>query len=336
MRRSRRSLLLFLLPALWLLVLVLSLNIGSTRLDAGIVLRVLLGDRSDAAAFSVIWSLRLPRVLEAALIGGALSVSGYLLQTYFRNPIAGPYVLGVSSGARFAVALVMLLSSAAGHALPFWGQMAAAFVGALLCTALVLLCGRRASGMAVLLLVGVMTGSIFSALTDALITFAQDADIASLHLWSQGSFSSAAWSSLIPCGSLILLALAAACLMCKPISAFLLGEEYALGVGVRVPLFRSALILLSCLLSACATALAGPVSFIGVAVPHGIRRLLNSTQPRLLLPGCFLGGGIFCMVCDLIARTLFSPTELSISAVTAVFGAPVVILLMLSRNRRHP
>ena len=167
------------------------------------------------------------------------------------------------------------------------------------------------------------------------MTFADDANIVNLHNWSMGSFSGITWSNVRVMAVTVGVALVWAFLLSKPMGAFQLGEGYALSVGVNVRRFRVELILLSSVLSACVTAFAGPISFVGIAVPHLIRSLFGSAKPILIIPGCFLGGGVFCLFCDLIARTVFAPVELSISSVTALFGAPVVIYMMIRRQTKR-
>ena len=177
-----------------------------------------------------------------------------------------------------------------------------------------------------------MIGYICSAITDFVVTFADDSDIVNLHGWSQGSFSGMSWGNIKV--AVVVVGIAAVCtfLLSKPISAYQLGEAYAQSMGVNIKVFRVVIILLSSILSACVTAFAGPISFVGIAVPHLMKRLFGTAEPMLMIPACFLGGGAFCLMCDLIARTAFAPTEVSISSVTAVFGAPVVIYMMLHRK----
>jgi iron complex transport system permease protein len=189
--------------------------------------------------------------------------------------------------------------------------------------------------MSMLVVCGVMIGYICSAITDFVVTFADDSNIVNLHHWSMGSFSGMDWGHVGTVAVVILLSLAAAFFLSKPISAYLMGEVYARNMGVNIRLLRVQLILLSSLLSACVTAFAGPISFVGIAVPHLMKRLFRTPQPLLLIPACALGGADFCLLCDWLARTLFAPAELSISSVTAVFGAPVVIWIMLSRQQRR-
>lgn len=321
-----------LLLGLLLLLMALNLLFGSTALSASEVLGALLHPAGGMAA-SIVRLIRLPRLLAAALLGGALAVSGYLLQSYFLNPIAGPFVLGVSSGAKLFVALAMILCLGQGIALSSAGLIAAAFLGAMLSMGFVLLASSRLPGMGRLIVCGVMIGYLCSAATEIAVTFADDANIVNLHNWSLGSFSGVSWENLGAAALVLFPALGASAFLAKPMDAFRLGEDYARSMGVRLRLFRAALILLSSLLSACVTAFAGPISFVGIAVPQLMKRFFGTARPQVLLPACFLGGAAFCLLCDLLARSLFAPTELSVSTVTAVFGAPVVIRVLLRRGR---
>ena len=322
-----------LLAALTLGLACLNLAAGSTRLGAAELLRALFAaDRSDFAA-RIVWDVRMPRLLSAAILGGALALSGFLLQTFFANPIAGPFVLGVSSGAKLTVALAMIVCLESGIVLNSWGMIAAALVGALLAMGVVLLAAGRVRGMARLIVCGVMIGYICSAVTDLVVTFADDANIVNLHYWSMGSFAGVSWGALGAASLTVCAALVCCLFLAKPMSAWQLGEAYAASMGVRVRRFRLALIALASVLAACVTAFAGPVSFVGIAVPQLMKSLFKTARPHVCLPACFLGGAAFCLGCDLIARTLFAPTELAIGSVTAIFGAPVVIWMLLHRGR---
>ena len=317
------------------IITVLNIHIGSVPISVGEIVRILLHKEGDATQVSIIWKIRLPRILMAALLGGALSLSGFLLQTFFANPIAGPFVLGISSGAKMVVALALIYFVGAFGAVSSWTLIIAAFVGSLLSVGFILIMSRRLKGMAVLLVAGIMIGYICSAITDFVVTFAEDSDIVNLHGWSLGSFSGMSWDNVRIAAILVGVTTLAVFLLSKPIGAYQLGEAYAQSMGVNIRVFRVALILLSSLLSACVTAFAGPISFVGIAVPYLVKRLLNTSKPIVVIPAVFLGGAVFCMGCDLIARTAFAPTELNISTVTSVFGAPVVIGMMLRRNKER-
>ena len=302
-KRTRRYIVSFVILAVLLLaLLVWNIHSGSLEMSVGEVLQTLLFRSGENAA--VIWDIRLPRILAVVLLGGALSVSGFLLQTFFANPIASPFILGISSGSRLVVSLVMVSALTHGLIIGSALMIGAAFVGAMLCMGFVLLISQKVKKMSLLI------------------------------IWSMGSFSGISWENIAIMAPVVLVALLLTFLLSKPIGAYQMGEVYAQNMGVNIRMFRVSLILLSSLLSACVAAFAGPVSFVGIAVPHLVKSLFRTAKPLLIIPGCFLGGAAFCLFCDLVARTAFAPTELGISSVTAVFGAPVVIYIMI-RRRMH-
>ncbi|MDO4268268.1 MAG: iron ABC transporter permease [Eubacteriales bacterium] len=334
-RRFRWSLSFAALILLLILLAFWNIGAGSVELPAREILDILFSPRRQQdAGWHIVWDIRLPRVLAAAVLGGALSVSGFLLQTFFANPIAGPFVLGISSGAKLAVSMVMIALLERGIMMSSGFMILAAFAGAMISMGFVLLISRRVRSMSMLVICGVMIGYICSAATDFAVTFADDANIVNLHNWSLGSFSGISWENVRVFAAVSAAGLILAFLLAKPMDAYQLGEVCARTMGVNIRRFRVELILLSSLLSACVTAFAGPVSFVGIAVPQLVKRLLKTGKPVLAIPGCFLGGAVFCLFCDLIARTTFAPTEISISSVTAVFGAPVVIYMMVRRRQR--
>ena len=318
--RRRRVVAVYVSLAIALVVfLVLNACIGSTMLAPADLAGALFGGATgNPIAVQIVWDIRLPRLIAAVLLGGALALAGFLLQTFFNNPIAGPYILGISSGAKFVVALVMIFVVGSS------AQMTMVFV---------LLVSRRINSMAMLIVAGVMIGYIASAGTDFLVTFASDQNIVNLRNWSLGSFSGMNWANIAGMTPVVIVASVATFLLSKPIGAFQLGENYARSMGVNIRAFRIVLVVLSSLLAAVVTAFAGPISFVGIAVPHLVKRFLGTSKPLIVIPAAFLGGGIFCLFCDLIARCAFAPTEVSISAVTAIFGAPVVIAILLKRKR---
>ena len=316
-----------------LLLMAANVCIGSVNIPFAEVLRILGGERGVDVSADIVLQIRLPRALAAAILGGALALSGYLLQTFFHNPIAGPFTLGISSGAKLTVALVMVFFLERALRVSSLILILAAFAGAMISMSFVLLMSKALNHMSTLIVSGVMIGYICSAVTDFVVTFADDSDIVNLHNWSQGSFSGVSWNNVAVMAVVIFLTSAFVFLLSKPISAYQLGEAYAQNMGLNIRLFRALLVLLSSLLSACVTAFAGPVSFVGTAVPQIVKNVFRTARPILMIPACFLGGAVFCLFCDLLARTLFSPTELSISTVTAVFGAPVVIVILLRSKR---
>lgn len=311
-----------------------NINSGSIPISLQDVFRIIFLRDGTETAYNIIWEIRLPRILAAVILGGALSVSGFLLQTFFGNPIAGPFVLGISSGAKLIVALTMIFLLGKSIVATSGVMIIAAFTGSMISMGFVLLIAKKVNQMSMLVISGIMIGYICSAVTDFVVTFADDSNIVNLHNWSMGSFSGTTWENVSTMTVVVMTALIITFLMSKPIGAYQLGEGYAQNMGVNIKAFRIALILLSSILSACVTAFAGPISFVGIAVPHLVKSLLKTSKPLLVIPACFFGGAVFCLFCDLIARTVFAPTELSISSVTAVFGAPIVIYIMIHRKKR--
>lgn len=326
--RKMRYILAFLVLGISTVMLViLNICIGTVEIPFRDILQSIAGKSVDNKR--ILWDIRMPRTFAALLLGGALGLAGYLLQTFFHNPIAGPFVLGISSGAKMMVALVMVFLMGNALHVSSAALVAAAFVGALLSMGFVLAVSRKVNHMAMLVVSGVMIGYICSAITELVVTFASDSDIVNLHNWSRGSFSGMTWDNVKVITGVVLITYLFVTWIAKPLGAYQLGEVYAQNMGVNIPAFRVLLVILSSILSACIVAFAGPISFVGVAVPHLVKSLLRTTKPILMIPACFLGGSVFCLFCDLLARMLFAPTELSISTVTAVFGAPVVIIVMM-------
>lgn len=309
-----------------------NIGVGSVQMQGKQLLDVLSGTDRDSSLYQILWKIRLPRIVAAIILGGALSLSGLLLQVFFRNPIAGPYVLGISSGAKLVVALTLIVFLDRGMTISSFGMIVAAFAGSMLAMGFVLLISFRVSKMSLLVVCGIMIGYICSAITDFCVTFASDSNIVNLHNWSMGSFSGMTWDNVKVMSILVGVVTVCVFLLSKPISAYQLGDAYARNMGVNTKALRIGIILLSSMLSACVTAFAGPISFVGIAVPHLVRQATGTSKPILLIPGCFLCGAVVTLFCDGIARTVFAPTELSISSVTAVFLVPVVIAAMLRKQ----
>lgn len=287
-------------------------------------------DRENA----IVADIRFPRALLSMIIGGALSVSGFLLQTYFKNPIAGPFVLGISSGAKMVVAILLFMSVYFSFQITSLGMIAAAFIGSMLVIFFLVIIARHIDGMGALLIAGIMTGYICNAVCDVIVTFFSDNDVVNLHNWTKGSFSGADISSVRVSFIIVMVCFVLVLCLSKPIEAIMLSESYAFTMGVNVKRLRFLIIIVSGVLSATAAAFAGPVSFVGVAVPFLSTKLLKNTKPLFVIPVCFILGAFVCLVCDLIARTVFAPTELNISTVTAIIGAPVVIFMMITNRKR--
>ena len=331
MKNKRYMLSYFILASLVLLFLVLNLCAGSVAVPLREIPGILLGREADEVFQDIIMTIRFPRALAAAILGGGLALSGYLLQTFFHNPIAGPFTLGISSGAKLVVALVMVFALGRSIHVSALLMIAAAFAGAMISMGFVLLMSRVMDNMSMLIVSGVMIGYICSAVTDFIVTFADDSNIVNLHNWSRGSFSGMTWENVEVMAVVVFMTFLAVFLMSKPLDAYRLGDAYARNAGVNIRLLRVCIVIFSSILSACIVAFAGPISFVGIAAPHLIKRLLHTADPIWMIPSCFLGGSVFCLLCDLLARTMLAPTELSISTVTAIFGAPVVLWVVAKR-----
>lgn len=313
------------------LFLVLNIILGSVTIPLGDTGRIIFGGAgSDEAYSAIIWNIRLPRALGAVLGGAALAVSGLLLQVFFRNPIVGPFVLGISSGSSFMVALAMMGSYLLGATVVSSLTLSlAAFIGALLVMGVVLMVAGKVRDIITLLVIGLMTGYVASALSSFLIAFAQSENVYRFVIWTMGSFSGFRWEEVRLLAIIGMVLLVASYLLAKPLNAFLLGEDYARSMGVNVKRFRYMVVFLSCALAAIVTAFAGPVAFIGMAVPHLARLSLGTSDNRILIPASILAGAMITALCDLLARMLFAPVELPVSATTAIFGAPMVIFFLI-------
>ncbi len=333
-RHMRFILSLTILLMMVIILMFLNINMGSVSVSFSEIFKIFAGLDDTGMAHDIIWKIRLPRMFAAFILGGGLALSGFLLQTYFNNPIAGPYVLGISSGSKLVVAIVMVTAMSRHYTLNSAMLITAAFIGAMITMSFVLLVARRVKRSSVLIVSGVMIAYICSAITDFIVTFADDASIVNLHNWSIGSFSGTTWEDVKLMAWVILITSLLVFFLSKPISAYQMGENYAQNMGLNIKIFRLVLVILSSVLCASVIAFAGPISFVGIAVPHLVKALLKTSKPILVIPVCFLGGAIFCMGCDLIARTTFSPVEMSLSSVTALFGAPVVIGIMLKKKAR--
>ncbi|MDR2441917.1 MAG: iron ABC transporter permease [Deltaproteobacteria bacterium] len=330
---NRRLMVFWCLGFLTLLLIVLNLVIGSVSYPPVQVLKALRSPFGQGDLAFTVWSLRLPRTLATIMGGAFLAASGLLLQVYFRNPIVGPFILGISSGATLTVSLVMLTGIGFYYATlsPYLITMAGC-IGAYATVILVLAIATKVRGRATLLVVGLMMGYVCSAITSILTALAETERIKGFVLWGMGSFSRFSWLQLgimfFVGGSLTVLVF----ILAKPLNAFLLGEDYAASVGVDIRRFRLFILLASSSLAGLVTSMAGPVAFIGLAVPHMARLSLGTSDNRVLIPGACLLGASVTSLCDLIARMWLSPVELPISAITAIFGAPIVIGLLLKRG----
>ncbi len=322
-----------------LAVFTLSLMLGSVRIPPVDIFTILMGGEPTKATWSIIvLRFRLPKALTATLAGSALAVAGLQMQTLFRNPLAGPFVLGISSGASLGVALVVLSvgTSATGLIATLglfgnFGIIIAATLGSAVVLFAVMLVAHRVNTMTLLIL-GLLFGYAATAVVSILLFFAIAERIQAYIAWTFGSFGGVTWSQLYVLAPTILIALLIAWLSAKPLNALLLGEAYARSLGLTVRRARLTILLSASILAGAVTAFCGPIAFIGVAVPHLCRSLFNTSDHRVLVPATILMGSITALLADLIAQLPGSNTVLPLSAVTALIGTPIVAWVILRRR----
>ena len=278
---------------------------------------------------NILHAIRLPKAITAILAGAALSVSGLIMQTLFRNPLAGPYTLGVSSGASLGVALLTMLSVFSIQCSVFSIPIAAC-IGATLVLLLVLAVSRKVTSNVSLLIVGMMFGSIAGALVSLLQNFANPDALKLFIVWTLGSLSSVGWSDMQLMVPILIVGALFVLLALKPLNGLLLGEEYAKGLGINVARTRLFIVLATGLLAGGVTAFCGPIAFIGVAVPHIARGIFKTSNHRVTIPACVLIGACLLLVCDVLCSLFIYP--LPISTVSALFGAPIIIWIILKHK----
>ena len=329
-----------LLGVLIVALFLLNLVIGSVRIPVDEVMAILLGDTTVKASWQyIVMESRLPQAITAVLCGGALAVSGLLLQTAFRNPLAGPGIFGVTSGAGLGVALVMLmmggsLSVGSVNVTGFIAVLAAAFVGAMAVMSLIFFFSTIVRSHAMLLIIGIMTGYIANSAVSLLNFFATDEGVKSYMVWGMGSFGGVSMHHMPVFAGITFLSILASVMLIKPLNALMLGDHYAENLGISIIRVRNRLLLVTGLLTAITTAFCGPVAFIGLAVPHIARLLLTTDNHRVLLPATILTGSAVALFCNLIC---FLPGEdgiIPLNAVTPLVGAPVIIYVITRERRR--
>ena len=271
--------------------------------------------------------LRLPKMITAILAGASLSVAGLMMQTLFRNPLAGPYILGVSSGASLGVALVTMCGVAVGSSGLISG---AAIVGSILTMLLVMLFAKRISSNVTLLIVGMMVGNIAGALVNMIQNFANPDSLKLFIVWTLGSLSGVSWNELPTLFICIVIATVVVLMLIKPLNGLLLGEDYARGLGIHVERTRWMIVLASCLLAGSVTAFCGPIAFIGVAVPHIARGIFATSNHRLTVPASALIGANILLICDILCN--LGTYSLPISTMSALFGAPIILWIVLKKK----
>ena len=331
----------FLLIALFclllILILVLDLCLGSVHIPFKETLRILMGSSGQESWTYIVLQMRLPRALTAILAGSGLSVTGLMMQTYFRNPLAGPYVLGISSGASLGVAVYVMAFGIIGFAgrsvIYNSGQALSAVLGAVIIFLCIMFLAFRIRDSVSLLIVGIMFGSLTTAIVSILQYFSSPELVQKFVIWTMGSLSSSDWNQILIITCFVLPGIVLSLVLIKPMNALLLGELNAKATGVNLVRTRYLILFSSSIITGTLTAFTGPIAFIGIIVPHGSRMILNTTNHRLLVPMCIINGAVFMLCCDLISQVPGTYIVLPINAITALFGAPVVLWIILGNRK---
>ncbi len=330
----------FLIGGLLLLgFFILDLSLGSVIIPFKVTLKSLLGMAVSQETWTyIIVQYRLPKAITAFLVGSGLSLSGLLMQTLFRNPLAGPYVLGISSGASLGVAFVIMGSGllgglATGFLLSSWGIIIAASLGSFLVLLAVLAASFKMKNTMAILIVGLMFASLTSAVVSILSYFSPSEELQRYVFWSFGSLGSLGWEELFILFSFWLIGIGISIFCIKNLNALLLGEKYAKSLGTNIKRNRLWVILATSLLAGSITAFAGPIAFVGLAVPHLVRLILPKSNHLILMPAVVIAGAITMLACDIIAQLPGSELTLPINAITAIFGAPIVIWLLIRKKK---
>ncbi len=331
-KRSKYKIIALLIPLL-LVLFILSISLGSVYIPFTDIMDVLMGSANqDNAHYHIIFSYRLPKALTVVFAGAALGFSGLQMQTLFRNPLAGPFVLGISSGASLGVALLVLLGIGVSGAFAYWGMAIASIIGSSIVLLLVVLVSIRLKDSMSLLLVGLMFGAFTSAIVSIMQYFSTADDIQNFLFWTFGATGNLSWEELRIFIPVIIVGIILGYWQAKPLNALLMGENYAQSMGLRIQLVRIFLVISTSIMAGIVTAFCGPIAFLGLAVPHISRILFKTSNHFILIPATLLLGACLLLICDLIAQVPNYDLILPINAVTSLFGAPVVIWLILRRR----
>lgn len=330
--KSRKTILFALLTVLLVLLFLADLTFGSIRIPLSETINVFFGKSTNNIYSEILLNFRLPKAITAILAGAALSVAGLMMQTLFRNPLADPYILGVSSGASLGVAIVMMAAAALPVAFisSGWGLVVAAIIGAALVLLLVVGVSYKVQNSVSLLIVGIMFGTIASSLVSVLQYFSNPDAIKLFIMWNMGSLSAVTWEYLQILLPVILAGLLLAFMLTKRLNGLLLGENYARGLGIPISQTRILIVIATGILAGSVTAFTGPIAFVGVAIPHIARGLFRSAKHQYLMPASIVLGASLILICDIISQI---PTHtLPINTISALFGAPVIIWIIMKRK----
>ena len=330
--KPRKTILFILLTVLLTLLFVADLSFGSIHIPLSEVKNVFFGGSYDNINSEILLNFRLPKAITAILAGASLSVAGLMMQTLFRNPLAEPYILGVSSGASLGVALVMMSTAVlpAVFISSGWGMILAAVIGAALVLLLVVGVSFKVQNSVSLLIVGIMFGTIASSLVSMLQYFSNPDAIKLFIMWNMGSLSAVTWEYLQILVPTVIAGLLLAIILTKKLNGLLLGENYARGLGIPILQTRVLIVAATGILAGAITAFTGPIAFVGVAIPHIARGIFRTAQHQILMPACVLLGASLILICDIISQIPIH--TLPINTISALFGAPVIIWIILKRK----
>ncbi len=330
-----------LLGILFAAVILLNLSLGSVDIPFKAILKTLTGNEIANETWQIIiLQYRLPKTITAILVGSGLSICGLLMQTLFRNPLAGPFVLGISSGASLGVAVLILGVSAfsgsmAGTIFSTIGLAAAASIGAFLVLSIVLLAAKKIKNTMSILIIGLMFGSFTAAIISVLAYFSSAENLQQYVFWTFGSLGNLGWNEISILSVLYIVSVFFLITIIKPLNSLLLGENYAISLGVNLKKTRTGILIVTGVLTGVITAFSGPIAFIGLAVPHLAKLIINTSNHKALLPAVAIIGAIVMLISDTIAQLPNSAYTLPINAVTSIFGAPVVIWLLIRKRKIH-
>ena len=328
-----------LLSVVLVILFFLNISFGSVSIPFKDIFNSVFGGNVTKDSWeTIVINFRIPKAITAVLVGSGLSICGLLMQTLFRNPLAGPFVLGISSGASLGVAILILGSSVFGGfllttSLSNWSLPIAASLGAFLVLSAVIIAANRVRNTMSILIIGLMFGSLTSAVISVLAYFSEAAQIQQYLFWSFGSLGNLSWNEITVFIIIYTIGILGTISVIKPLNSFLLGENYAKSLGINVKRSRNIILLITSLLTGVITAFSGPIAFVGLAVPHIARMLFSSSNHKILLPAVAVIGAIVLLICDMIAQLPTSEFTLPINAITSLFGAPVVIWLLVRKKR---
>lgn len=321
------------------MVVLVSISLGSVSIPIDEIIAVLLGNESSKSSWAtIILHFRLPKAITAMLVGSGLSIAGLLMQTLFKNPLAGPFVLGISSGASLGVAILILGASIFGGVITTvsfssWGLAIASSLGAAMVLFAVLLTAHKVRNTMSILIIGLMFGTVTSAIISVFTFFSDAEKIQQFVFWGFGNLGNLSWNEILVFFTIYVIAIINLIRIIKPLNSLLIGENYSKSLGINIKKNRTIILVITSLLTGVTTAFAGPIAFIGLAVPHITKLVFKTSDHTILLPAVAILGAIILLVCDMVAQLPSSEFTLPINAVTSLIGAPIVIWLLLRKKK---